>query len=67
MKKYKINKEQDQELSDQEISQYKDFGKLRANYDAITKRSVKPLYKRPIYFFILILVILLLFLILGEL
>lgn len=45
MKKYKLNKDKREELSEEEIRKYKDFGKLVYNY----QRAGKPLYKKPLY------------------
>jgi hypothetical protein len=50
--------------SEKEMSKYKDFGKLKYNYERMTR----PIYKRPIYryrkgFLIILLVLLVLWLI----
>lgn len=67
-KKYKINKSlNDDQLSDEEIIKQKDFKKLSANYDKITKRPQTPLYKNPIAFIVFVIVILILLLLFGEL
>ena len=51
MKKYKIDKDQNQ-LSDKELSKFKDFSKLSASYEKMTRRP-KPLYRNPKAFFVL--------------
>jgi len=67
-KKYKINKLlNENQPSDEEILKHKDFKKLSANYDKITKRPKMPLYKNPIAFIILVIVILILLFLFGEL
>ena len=56
MKKYKVHKEVQKELSSEEISKYKDFGKLEANYQRTLKTFHKvPLYKSKKAFFLLLL------------
>lgn len=68
MIKYKINKNlTDQVPSDAEIDASKDFARLRANYDSVTKRPKVPLYKNPIAFFILVIIIIILLLLTGDL
>ncbi len=67
MTKYKLNNDASPSVpSDQEIESTKDFGKLRANYDKVTKRPTQPLYKNPIAFFVLVIVIIILLLLTGE-
>jgi hypothetical protein len=67
MKRYKLNKvNTSHQLSDEEIIRYKNFSRLHHQYDKITKRPAKPLYKNPIAFFILVLIILLALLLSGE-
>lgn len=66
MKKYKLNKTpKKQSLSDDEVVKYKNFTDLHQQYNMITKPG-KPLYKRPIMFFVLVLIILLALLLSGE-
>lgn len=68
MKKYKLNKEaKNEQISDEEIYKYKDFSRLTHHYDRVTKRPKKPLYKNPIMFFVLVLIILLMLILAGEL
>lgn len=70
MTRYHSNTETDKKSSfnevpsEEEMSRYKDFGKLTHNY----QRMTEPLYKRPIYryrkgFLIILLVLLVLWLI----
>lgn len=66
MKKYKLNKDKLEELSEEEIRKYKDFGKLVYNY----QRAAKPIYKKPLYkdpkTFLVILIIALLAYLIAE-
>jgi hypothetical protein len=67
MTKYKLNKEKlDSIPSNEEIESSKDFGRLRANYDSITKRPKVPLYKNPNAFIILVIVIIILLMLTGD-
>ncbi|MFN3341964.1 MAG: hypothetical protein ACK40M_04660 [Flavobacteriales bacterium] len=68
MKKYKLHKENNgQQISDEEMMKYQDFSRLKHQYDTVTKRPKKPLYKNPYMFFVLVLIILLALLLAGEL
>jgi len=69
MKRYRSNTENEKKESfndvpsDEEMNKYKDFGKLKHNYEKMTD----PIYKRPIYryrkgFLIILLVLLVLWL-----
>lgn len=67
MTKYKLDKNPSDSLpSNEEIEASKDFGRLRANYDSVTKRPKVPLYKNPIAFIILVIVILILLILTGD-
>lgn len=67
MSKYKLNKSGTDNLpSNEEIESTKDFSRLRANYDKVTKRPKVPLYKNPIAFIVLVIVILILLILMGE-
>jgi hypothetical protein len=67
MTKYKLNTDPNENIpSQEEIDATKDFGRLRANYDKVTKRPTVPLYKNPIAFFVLVIVIIILLLLTGE-
>ncbi len=68
MTKYKLNKdEKDNSPSNEEIEAAKDFARLRANYDNVTKRPRVPLYKNPIAFIALVIIIIILLLLTGDL
>jgi t-SNARE complex subunit (syntaxin) len=57
MRKFKLG-HKEEELKKEEISSYKNFGKVVTNYDkAIQSIHKKPLYKQPRTFIILLLII----------
>ncbi|MCB0395686.1 MAG: hypothetical protein KDD36_03475 [Flavobacteriales bacterium] len=59
-KKYTIGKDR-QEMSEQDMLKYKDFGKLTHNYQRFHRNfHRKPLYKNPRYFILLVIALLLL-------
>ena len=63
MREFKLNKEKkDLSPSDEQIKRQKDFSRLHHDYEKLTKRGRRPLYKDPklLIFIILIAVILLL-------
>jgi len=66
MKKYRLEKGKLRELKEEEISRHKDFKRLRANYEHVTKRPRKPFYKDPKALLGLLLIILILWLLLEE-
>ncbi len=67
MSKYKLNKDiKDSIPSNEEIDSTKDFSRLRANYDSVTKRPKVPLYKNPIAFIVLVIIIIILLLLTGD-
>ncbi len=60
MSKYKFDKNKKPLPADDEISKYKDFGKLIHNYQRATKPLYeKSLYKQPKTFIILVIIVLL--------
>lgn len=60
MKKYTIHNEQSSP-SDEAITKQKDFGKLLGNYEKVTKRPKKPIYKDPKYLLFIVLLLVLAF------
>ncbi len=66
MKKYKLHKGQPESLREEDILKYKDFGRLRHQYDQVTKRPKQPLYKNPYMFLVLVIIILLALMLAGE-
>lgn len=66
MKKYRLEKGKLPELKEEEINRHKDFKRLRANYDHVTKRPRRPLYKDPKSLLGLLFVILILWLLFEE-
>jgi len=60
VRKYKINRTEEVKLPNAEtIRKYKDFSRLRHEYDSVVKRPRKPLYRDRKLFFILLFVALL--------
>ena len=59
MRKYKVNREQPVKMPSKEaIEKYKDFPRLRHEYDSFVKRPKKPLYKdRKMYWFLLLILL----------
>lgn len=48
MRKFKINRSNNNtEPSDEQIKRHKDFSRLSHEYQQLTKRSKKPIYKDP--------------------
>lgn len=67
MRKFKLNKKQknlDPNLS--QINRQKDYSRLHHDYEKLTKRGKKPLYKDPKLFILLFILGLILFLMLME-
>ncbi len=55
MRKYKINRTQNVKLPSKEaMAKHKSFGRLWHEYDRVTKRPTKPIYKDKKLFFILL-------------
>ena len=65
MREYKIEQElPEDELTDDEIMKYKDFGQLTANYeDVLNRLHKKPLYKDPKAFLGLVLFVIIVYLV----
>lgn len=60
MRKYKVNRGQPVKMPSKEaIEKYKDFSRLRHEYDDFVKRPKKPLYKDKKMFLFLLLIVLL--------
>ena len=63
MKKFILNKEKtDLNPTDLQIKRQKDFSRLHHEYEKVTKRSKRPLYKDPKLFMLLFILGLVLFL-----
>ncbi|NNE54931.1 MAG: hypothetical protein HKN32_02845 [Flavobacteriales bacterium] len=64
MRKFKVGNKDKEQLSDQEISKYKDFGKVVTNYEQAKNMIHKrPLYKDPRAFLALLVVLLIVYLV----
>jgi len=67
MRKFSVNREEKKKkLTSEDISKLKNFSKLSHDYEKITKRSKKPLYKEPKLFLYLFLLGLILYLVYIE-
>jgi len=68
MRKFVLNKDRKKLTpSDEQIKKQKDFARLHHEYERLTKRSGRPLYKDPKLFMLLLIIgIILLLIFLGE-
>jgi len=67
MRKFKLNTDKkDLSPTEAQIKRQKDFSRLHHDYEKLTKRGKKPLYKDPKLFILLFLLGLILFLVLME-
>ncbi|HIP32794.1 MAG TPA: hypothetical protein EYG86_08540 [Crocinitomicaceae bacterium] len=67
MRKFKLNKEnKDLSPTEAQIKRQKDFSRLHHDYEKLTKRGKKPLYKDPKLFILLFLLGLIAFLVFLE-
>ncbi|UKN01700.1 hypothetical protein K6119_18410 [Paracrocinitomix mangrovi] len=64
MRKYKVNRGEPVKMPSKEaIEKYKDFSRLRHEYDEMVRRPQKPLYKDKKMFLVLLIILLLTYLI----
>jgi len=67
MKKFILNKDKKEiNPTDEQINRQKDFSRLHHDYEKLTKRSKRPLYKDPKLFMLLFILGLVLFLMFFE-
>lgn len=67
MRKFSINREKkDLEPSDEQIKRHKDFSRLHHDYERLTKRGKKPIFRDPKLYLLMVLVGVILYLILSE-
>ena len=67
MRKFKLNNnKQDLSPTDEQIKRQKDFSRLHHDYEKLTKRSKKPLYKDPKLFIIIFILAIMIFLFFLE-
>ena len=68
MRKFTLNKDKkDLNPSEAQIKRQKDFSRLHHDYEKLTKRGKKPLFRDPkMFLFLLVIAIILLLLFLGE-
>lgn len=69
MRKFTLNKNSKEVTpTDEQIKRQKDFSRLHHDYERITKRGKKPLYRDPkLFLLFLVIGIILLLMFLGEL
>lgn len=57
MRKFSINREKkDLEPNDQQIKKQKDFSRLHHDYELLTKRGKRPIYRNPKLYMLLFLI-----------
>lgn len=68
MRKFTLNKDKkDHSPTQEQIQRQKDFSRLHHDYEKLTKRGKKPLYRDPkLFLFFLVIAIILLLVFLGE-
>ena len=68
MRKFSVNREKESlEPTKEQIQRHKDFSRLHHEYELLTKRGKKPIYKDPkLYLLVVIIGILMLLLFLEE-
>lgn len=67
MRKFSINKEKkDLEPTEAQIKRQKDFSRLHHEYERLTKRGKKPIYRDPKLYLLIVLIGIILFLIFYE-
>ncbi len=69
MRKFTVNRDKKRlDPTDAQIQRHKDFSRLHHDYEKLTKRGKKPLYRDPkMFLFLFIIGIILLLIFLGEL
>ncbi len=66
MRRFEVDNEQEP-LTDEQISKYKDYGKVVSSYErTLINIHKKPLYKNPLAFLALLVFLLILFLVLKS-
>lgn len=67
MRKFSINKEKKNlEPTDEQIKRQKDFSRLHHDYELLTKRGKKPIYRDPKLYLLFVLIGIILLLIFLE-
>lgn len=66
MRKFVINRSKKIEPSKEEINRHKDFARLHHEYERLTKRNKKPIYKDPKLLILVFIIALLCFLLYFE-
>ena len=67
MRKFELNKDQKKiEPSKEQLQRHKDFSRLSHDYERLTKRSKKPLYRDPKLWMLLFIIALVMYLVFFE-
>lgn len=67
MRKFKLNSEQKKiEPSKEQIQRHKDFSRLSHEYERLTKRGKKPIYRDPKLWMLLFIIALVMYLVFFE-
>ena len=67
MRQFRINRDKEKlEPTDEQIRRNKDFSRLHHDYERLTKRGKRPIYRDPKLYLLLVLIGVILFLILME-
>lgn len=68
MRKFSVNREKESlEPTQEQIQRHKDFSRLHHDYERLTKRGKKPIYKDPkLYLLVVVIGIVLMLLFMGE-
>ena len=67
MRKFELNKDQNKiEPSKEQLQRHKDFSRLSHDYERLTKRSKKPLYRDPKLWMLLFIIALVMYLVFFE-
>lgn len=67
MRKFKLNRDTKEiEPNEEQIKRQKDFSRLHHQYETLTKRGKRPIYRDPKLYLLFVLVGIILFLILFE-
>ncbi len=67
MRKFRINRENNVGPTEEQIARQKDFSRLHHEYERLTKRNKKPIYRDPkLYLLFVLIAIILMLILLSE-
>jgi hypothetical protein len=67
MRKFSVNKEKKNTIpTDEQIKRHKNFSRLSHDYELLTKRPRKPIYKDPKKFVYIIIAVIILYFLLSK-